>query len=563
MTVHSGGDATVQLSVIVLVHNRDAPPTACLRALSQISRQQDRLDVIVVSRHARLDLDSIMPEGDVPSNIRQLAGYQDSWGTLLIRAVEISTATHCLFLDGRVVPSPQLVYEHLSAQRRRGGVVALGAVPPPYSSDPGQSWQGTPYPQTALGDGQEDAPFRPCPWGNVSLPRAAIMGVQGFQSDPIHDPLTDLAFRAVMDGLQPCVLPETPFRWAEPWTRHELITRAAWDGAAAVELYSRHPSILSHLDLGAFSQVPPRAAVLRRILLRWRIPPAIIAVLGRVLEGHSAWRAWYQFLYGYGYWYGVRKALTHHETWQRLTRPPVILMYHAVCEPGTPPHRYILPQRAFARQMAWLRFRRYTVIPLSAFLRDRRDRRLPPARSVILTFDDGYRDNWTLAEPILRTYGFGATVFVVSGALGGVNTWDDEGPLAGRRLVSTADVRAMGSGRLEIGAHTIHHVRLPAQSPECITDEVCRSRRQLEQALEREILSFAYPHGAFDERARSAVRQARYLGACTVQSGANDPGVPNDLLNRIEIRGTDSLLDFVLAVWLGKSHVLSRLRFGR
>jgi peptidoglycan/xylan/chitin deacetylase (PgdA/CDA1 family) len=264
-------------------------------------------------------------------------------------------------------------------------------------------------------------------------------------------------------------------------------------------------------------------------------------------------REWHRFLYSYFYWYGVRQAVNDRDVWLRLIRPPVILMYHAVGEHGEQPGRYLIPARRFARQMAWLRRRRYPVLPLEVLARYRAENRLPPARSMVLTFDDGYADNLTMAYPVLRQHEFPATIFLVSQAVGGVNGWDTAGELAGRPLLSWPDIEALQEGGITVGAHTRHHPALTEIPDDQLEGEVAGSRADLTRQLGRSVELFAYPHGRHDARVQTAVAGAGYLCACCSYAGLNDPSVPQFALRRSEIRGTDSLLGFALLPWLGRA----------
>ena len=95
-----------------------------------------------------------------------------------------------------------------------------------------------------------------------------------------------------------------------------------------------------------------------------------------------------------------------------------ILLYHGVCPPrnggGIFNYRkkFIAPE-SLARQLAWLK-RRFTIMPLPAFIRQLRERGTPPERALAVTFDDGYENLYTHAFPILRTLGIPATVFIAT-----------------------------------------------------------------------------------------------------------------------------------------------------
>ena len=110
--------------------------------------------------------------------------------------------------------------------------------------------------------------------------------------------------------------------------------------------------------------------------------------------------------------------------WRSLARPPVILMYHAIGRAPERPGTYVVPIARFRRQLQWLRLRRYRIIGLERLLEYRQAHELPPPRSVVITFDDGYLDNRELAAAALRTRRFTATFFVVSRAIEGRNSWD-------------------------------------------------------------------------------------------------------------------------------------------
>src|SRR4051794_14236825 len=103
-----------------------------------------------------------------------------------------------------------------------------------------------------------------------------------------------------------------------------------------------------------------------------------------------------------------------------MAADPLLLMYHSV-EPYTAdPYRVTVSPERFDRQLRWLRRNRLRGASMGEVLRARRRDRL-----VGLTFDDGYRDFLTHALPVLDRYGFTATVFVIAGALGGHNHWDE------------------------------------------------------------------------------------------------------------------------------------------
>ena len=166
-----------------------------------------------------------------------------------------------------------------------------------------------------------------------------------------------------------------------------------------------------------------------------------------------------------------------------------------------------------------------------------REHRLPPAKSVALTFDGGFEDNRLLAAPILERLGLPATFFLVSQA----------GP-------TLDEARRLVGGVIRFGASTRTHPDLTAIAGAEVEVEVAGSRGELEAALGSPVTAFAYPYGKTSAKIQEVVRDAGFLGACTTVPGHNRVAVDPYALRRLEVRGTDSLIRFALTLWLGETH---------
>jgi peptidoglycan/xylan/chitin deacetylase (PgdA/CDA1 family) len=131
-----------------------------------------------------------------------------------------------------------------------------------------------------------------------------------------------------------------------------------------------------------------------------------------------------------------------------------------------------------------------------------------------LTFDDGYQDFYTSALPILKFFGFTATVFALASRLGGTNAWDAGGP---SKLLLTADqlCHAAAVG-MEIGSHGSTHTRLPCTSAQQLDQELLGSRTILQEITNQEVVGFCYPYGSLTNRVVKAVRAAGYDYGCAV-----------------------------------------------
>jgi peptidoglycan/xylan/chitin deacetylase (PgdA/CDA1 family) len=228
-----------------------------------------------------------------------------------------------------------------------------------------------------------------------------------------------------------------------------------------------------------------------------------------------------------------------------------ILMYHQVAVPGSEAEaKYACPPARFARHMRYLRDRR-PVVSLTAVRRHLAGEGALPDGAVVVTFDDGFRNNYTDALPILRRYEIPATLFFTAGLAGETNRWMAGGDFPERPMVTWDEVREMAGAGVEIGAHTLTHPRLTDLSAAEAAAEVAGARQLIEAKIEAPVASFAYPYGLFDDSVAEAVAAAGYHLACTTRPGFNRPGIDPLRLRRIEVFGTD-------VVW----RLAQKIRFG-
>jgi peptidoglycan/xylan/chitin deacetylase (PgdA/CDA1 family) len=130
---------------------------------------------------------------------------------------------------------------------------------------------------------------------------------------------------------------------------------------------------------------------------------------------------------------------------------------------------------------------------------------------VALTFDDGYADTLTAAAPLMKRYGFAATCYVVSGALGGYNRWDAQFLQETKPLMSRQQLDEWLAAGMEVGSHSCSHQRLHELAPDAARDEIAESRLALRNMLGVPIEHFAYPFGDFSADTVELVRRAGYV----------------------------------------------------
>ncbi|MEE9342082.1 MAG: polysaccharide deacetylase family protein [Gammaproteobacteria bacterium] len=241
---------------------------------------------------------------------------------------------------------------------------------------------------------------------------------------------------------------------------------------------------------------------------------------------------------------------------------PRILMYHMVA-----PHREaarfnglrVTPEN-FELQLGWLRehgWSSYTISELMAMGHQ------VPAKSVAITFDDGYQDNLTAALPLLEQYDFKATVYLVVDRMN--NDWSvnrkahhDEGELMREAKLNDEQVHQMlASGRIELASHSLTHPNLLDCDDNQLHKELAESRQQLEVKFSVPVKSFAYPFGLYRSDQVSVVDVCGYTSAVTTQEGINEALTENSLqLKRIKVSGKDSMRTFSQRMRTGQRGML-------
>ena len=194
---------------------------------------------------------------------------------------------------------------------------------------------------------------------------------------------------------------------------------------------------------------------------------------------------------------------------------------------------------AFERQLALLKTFRYRVLSFDEVV-GCLDRGEPmPRRSTAITFDDGYEETCTVAWPLLKRFGFSATVFIAPGEVGlpGFVTWEQVGEMA--------------KDGMTIGSHTMHHSYLPLVKEERLTEELLGSKQAIEARIRQPVHYLSYPIGGFTPQAQAVTRQAGYLAACTTNRAILPLRLDRYALRRIKMTERDIHPVFFLAKMSG------------
>jgi peptidoglycan/xylan/chitin deacetylase (PgdA/CDA1 family) len=239
--------------------------------------------------------------------------------------------------------------------------------------------------------------------------------------------------------------------------------------------------------------------------------------------------------------------------WNRTNT--MILCYHGITErlgPDPEDRSSIVVHRALFRSQLTYIQRHYTVIPLSDYLVARQNRQRVPQHSVVLTFDDGLRNFFTVAAPVLNELGLPATMFLVTDrveARDQSNLGPNWAPLDDRISLSWPEAMALHSSQaIKFGSHTCSHLDLPQLSAN-VDRELHDSLRALHENLHDVFPpSLAYPYGNYSQTIAAKARSAGYSCALTTDAGCNSVNTDLFQLRRAVVRRYDTVDIFAARV---------------
>jgi len=186
---------------------------------------------------------------------------------------------------------------------------------------------------------------------------------------------------------------------------------------------------------------------------------------------------------------------------------PPILMYHHIDENIAQKNTIAVSLDIFAKQIAFIKRHNYKVVSLEKLCRMVRAQDKLPHNLLVITFDDGYKNNLA-AVKILKEYNLPATIFMV------INWIDKQGYLTKQDLDWTVK-----NSSISLGSHTLNHHYLPELSIEGIKEEISGSKLKAKEDYGYDLLTLAYPVGGFTPDVLREVKEEGYLCACTTNRG--------------------------------------------
>ena len=241
---------------------------------------------------------------------------------------------------------------------------------------------------------------------------------------------------------------------------------------------------------------------------------------------------------------------------------PVILTYHSISEGNSP---LKTPPALFTEQMEWLQAKG-RVAPLAEVVAALTERRSLPERTVVLTFDDGFRDFYSAAAPVLHRYSLPATIFLPTGYCGATNSWAGQPDWVSKEaLLSWQEISELARQGFTFGGHSISHPNLTALSVEEAEREIAGSKAQIQERTAQSVDFFAYPYGRWSPVVRNLVTR-HYRGACATSAGVVQRDADPFALPRADAHYVRNLAWFQrlftspFLAYLGTRRLIRRLR---
>lgn len=226
----------------------------------------------------------------------------------------------------------------------------------------------------------------------------------------------------------------------------------------------------------------------------------------------------------------------------------VILEYHNITDTPDPEAlKYNVRPDDFAAQLDYLADNGYTTITMLDYIEARNGRRELPSKPIMLTFDDGYENNYTTMLPMLEARGMRAVVYVIANELGR------------ERYLTFDQLRDMQTRGIEIGSHTANHRPLDELDQDELNVELRDAKTYLEWSGINTIYSLSYPNGIFNDEIISLLERENYYTAVTGEAGLNNFGTDQYRMHRVNVpQPTFGLFEFRLR--LLKAELFAKLR---
>ena len=218
-----------------------------------------------------------------------------------------------------------------------------------------------------------------------------------------------------------------------------------------------------------------------------------------------------------------------------------VLLYHRIVTKHSPvgKHKIYVSLKDFEKQMQYLKDNNIETI---TFYDLHNNPTIDLNKKVIITFDDGYEDNYTLLFPVLKKYKFKAVIYLVTQV--NHNAWGVREGEPRVDMMTDAQKKEMSDYGIEMGGHTQTHVDLSRCSEQEKIKEIAGCKHDVERLTNKKAISFAYPFGGINEDVKRVTKEAGYTYAVSTNTGPKVFGADNFQIRRIEVTPKTTLNSF-------------------
>jgi peptidoglycan/xylan/chitin deacetylase (PgdA/CDA1 family) len=230
-----------------------------------------------------------------------------------------------------------------------------------------------------------------------------------------------------------------------------------------------------------------------------------------------------------------------------------ILTYHKITSQREVGINTVAPDK-FGEQMQFLKENNYHPTNFRELMQGN-----PPAKPVIITFDDGYASVFESALPLLKAFQFTAVIFLITDFLGKENSWDAN--LGGIKFTHLDELQVvkLSAAGMELGSHGATHRALTYLGEKEVISELHQSRKLISKISGQQVITLAYPFGMQNKKVQRLAKDAGYRIGCVNLWGKAEQNNPFNL-KRIPVYGFDSLASFNRKLSGGKSQKLELLK---
>ena len=563
------------ISIVIPTYNRRQMLMRTLPTVFEQDLPKDEYEVVVVVDGSDDGTAEWLRGLRPPCALRVLEQPNQGMAVARNAGVNATRGRLLLFLDDDLLCSPTLLREHVAAHQNAqvAAVAGLVLIAPQSPDSLVTEWLRV-YVDRFKSRMEREPVLR---WledfsleANISLPREVFLACGGYDPRFTREKENlELGLRLWKRGIQFRFLPTaiTHHLYLRPH-RDIVGTRTLHEGKNLVLICRLYPEFRPRSPLAWLVAGSSWRRLFRQLAVRLPVSPdPILSLLfwaAEKLRGVSSIRRagirLLQRRYSLALFRGALHEIGSWKAFQaEFGRQLPVLLYHHVGpqRPGALPELTISPKE-FERQVGWLAHHGYVGIRPQDWLAWCRQGTPLPEKPVLLTFDDAYADIAEYALPILRQYGFGALVFVVTRRVGATNTWDEAAGYGTLQLMTSSQIREWAAQGIEFGSHTRTHPNLTELSPQELRSEIAGSADDLTALLGTRVASFAYTYGLYNQAAVESAQETFDL-AFTCEKGLNTLRTEPHLLRRTQVIPGESLLGFACRLRWGYNPI-DRLR---